>query len=149
MKALEWSQQFSHSKSNGIFPDAQGQLTSQSAVVYGRVFFLNQAFIHATLTCWNKVYPIKNEGARVATIFPHYNPMGDICRHGNQFRSDLVRSLLQPFPSPSDASDLIKFDCNWSTSLRDIHACERTYTHGRQLESHHIRSPFEPTAQVS
>ena len=27
MKALEWSQHFSHNKLMGIFPDAQGQLT--------------------------------------------------------------------------------------------------------------------------
>ena len=30
MKVLEWSQHFSHYKSLGIFPDAQGQLTLQS-----------------------------------------------------------------------------------------------------------------------
>ena len=32
MTALEWSQYFSHLKSMGIFPDAQGQLTLQSKV---------------------------------------------------------------------------------------------------------------------
>ena len=32
MKALECSQDFSHYKSMGIFPDAQGQLTLQSMV---------------------------------------------------------------------------------------------------------------------
>ena len=32
MKALEWSQHFSHYKSMGIFPDAQGQLTHKSLV---------------------------------------------------------------------------------------------------------------------
>ena len=32
MKALEWSQHYSHYKSMGIFPDAQGQLTPQSKV---------------------------------------------------------------------------------------------------------------------
>ena len=30
--SLEWSQQISHYKSMGIFPDAQGQLTPQSKV---------------------------------------------------------------------------------------------------------------------
>ena len=34
MKALEWSQQISHYKSMGIFPDAQGQLTHKSFVGY-------------------------------------------------------------------------------------------------------------------
>ena len=32
MKALEWSQRFSHYKSMGIFPNAQGQLTHKSFV---------------------------------------------------------------------------------------------------------------------
>ena len=37
MKELECSQDFSHYKSMGIFPDAQGQLTPQSLVRYGRI----------------------------------------------------------------------------------------------------------------
>ena len=32
MKTLEWSQQFSHYKSMGNFPDAQGQVTHKSLV---------------------------------------------------------------------------------------------------------------------
>ena len=34
MKVLEWSQRFSHYKSMGIFPNAQGQLTHKSFVRY-------------------------------------------------------------------------------------------------------------------
>ena len=37
MKELECSQDFSHYKSNGIFPDAQGQLTPESLVQSGRI----------------------------------------------------------------------------------------------------------------
>ena len=37
MKELECSQDFSHYKSMGIFPDAQGQLTPQSFVRSGRI----------------------------------------------------------------------------------------------------------------
>ena len=37
MKELECSQDFSHYKSMGIFPDAQGQLTSQSLVRSGQI----------------------------------------------------------------------------------------------------------------
>ena len=37
MKELEYSQDFSHYKSMGIFPDAQGQLTPQSLVRSGRI----------------------------------------------------------------------------------------------------------------
>ena len=37
MKALECSQDFSHYKSMGIFPEAQGQLTLQSIVGSGQI----------------------------------------------------------------------------------------------------------------
>ena len=37
MKELECSQDFSHLKSMGIFPDAQGQLTLQSSVRSSRI----------------------------------------------------------------------------------------------------------------
>ena len=37
VKELECSQDFSHNKSMGIFPDAQGQLTPQSLVRSGRI----------------------------------------------------------------------------------------------------------------
>ena len=37
MKELECSQDYSHYKSMGIFPDAQGQLTPQSLVRSGRI----------------------------------------------------------------------------------------------------------------
>ena len=37
MKKLECSQDYSHYKSMGIFPDAQGQLTPQSLVRSGRI----------------------------------------------------------------------------------------------------------------
>ena len=40
MKELECSQDFSHYKSMGIFPDAQGQLTPQSLVRSGRILNL-------------------------------------------------------------------------------------------------------------
>ena len=38
MKVLEWSQRFSHYKSMGIFPNAQGQLTHRSFVGYCRIW---------------------------------------------------------------------------------------------------------------
>ena len=37
MKELDCSQEFSHYKSMGIFPDAQGQLTTQSLVRSGQI----------------------------------------------------------------------------------------------------------------
>ena len=57
MKELECSQYFSHHKSMGIFPDAQGQLTPQSLVrsgqisnsVYGCSPYLQQVAQRATM----------------------------------------------------------------------------------------------------
>ena len=68
MTALEWSQYFSHYKSMGIFPDAQGQLTH----VPGRIllnFAPMQDVIVVLVICKNEEDPIKNEGARVVTIY--------------------------------------------------------------------------------
>ena len=66
IKALECSQDLSHYKSMGIFPDAQGQLT----VVPGRIwskFELVPDFMVVLITCKNEEDPSKNEGARVFT----------------------------------------------------------------------------------
>ena len=64
MKALECSQDFSHYKSMGIFPDAQGQLTPQSLVRY---FELVRDVMDVLVTCKYEEDPIKNEGARLDT----------------------------------------------------------------------------------
>ena len=82
MKELEWSQHFSHYKSMGIFPDAQGQLThkSQSCRISNPFEIL-----------WLFLLPerIKKNQSKIKELewsqdFPHYNPMGAICCHGNQ-----------------------------------------------------------------
>ena len=60
------------------------------------------------VTCTKKEEPIKNEGARVVTGFPHYNPMGAICCHGNKSsKFDLSQNLMQSIPHPNNASDEI------------------------------------------
>ena len=68
MKVQEWSQHFSHYKSMGIFPDAQGQLTHKSLVFLPK-FKPIRDFTVVLVTCKNKEEQIKNEGARVATRF--------------------------------------------------------------------------------
>ena len=67
MKELEWSQDFSHYKSMGIFPDAQGQLTPQSLVQLN--FELVRDVMDVLVTCKYEEDKIKNEGARVDTTF--------------------------------------------------------------------------------
>ena len=83
MKELKCSQDFSHYKSMGIFPDAQGQLTPQSLVLLPN-FEPVRDVMDVLVTCKYEEDPIKNEGARVVTTFPHYNPMGAIRCHGHQ-----------------------------------------------------------------
>ena len=69
MKELECSQDFSHYKSMGIFPDAQGQLTTQTLVRSGPNFELVRDVMDVLVTCKYEEDPIKNEGARVDTTF--------------------------------------------------------------------------------
>ena len=84
MKALEWSQYFSHYKSMGIFQDAQGQLTHKSLVGSCRITIPSMMLSLSSLPTRIKKNQSKNEGGRVVTRFPNYNPMGAICCHGNQ-----------------------------------------------------------------
>ena len=90
MTALEWSQYFSHYKSMGIFPDAQGQLTHKSLV---GSCWISKPF--KTLWLFSLPARIKKIQSKMKELewsqgFPHYNPMGAICCHGNQ-RSDPIR----------------------------------------------------------
>ena len=76
MKALEWSQHFSHYKSLMIFPAAQEQLTHMSSVGSCQISKQSKILWLSLLPAKNKEEPIKSEGARVVTRF--------ICCHGNQ-----------------------------------------------------------------
>ena len=84
MKELECSQDFSHYKSNGIFPDAQGQLTPQSLVRSGRISNSSEILWMFSLPASMKKIRSKMKALEWTQHFPHYNPMGAICCHGNQ-----------------------------------------------------------------
>ena len=90
MKELEWSQHFSHYKSMGIFPDAQEQLTHKSLV--GSCQISNPFEI-----LWLFLLParIKKNQSKIKELewsqdFPHYDPMGAICCHGNQSSDQIL-----------------------------------------------------------
>ena len=73
---------------------------------------------------------------RSGDIFPHYKSMGAFACHGNQtFHPICPPNLMQPFPHPSDASEIFKFK-----SVDDGRTPDYCYT---------ISSPCEPAAQVS
>ena len=79
MKELECSQDFSHYKYIGIFPDAQGQLTPQSFVRSGRISNSSEM-----LPANMKKIRSKIKALEWTQHFPHYNSMGAIRCHGHQ-----------------------------------------------------------------
>ena len=84
MKELECSQDFSHYKSMGIFPDAQGQLTPQSLVESGPNSNLSEILWLSSLPASMKKIQSKMKALACSQHFPHYNPMGAIRCHGHQ-----------------------------------------------------------------
>ena len=62
-------QHFSHYKSMGIFPNAQGQLTHKSNCPILPNFEPIRDIMVVLVICKNKEEPIKNEGVRVVTRF--------------------------------------------------------------------------------
>ena len=81
MKELECSQDFSHYKSMGIFPDAQGQLTPQSLVRSGRISNLSEMLWMFLLPSSMKKIRSKMKGLEWSQHSSHYNPMGAIGCH--------------------------------------------------------------------
>ena len=120
MKILEWSQHFSHYKSMGIFPDAQGQLTHKSLVESCRISNPFEILWLSLLPARIKKNKSKKKELEWSQDFPHYNPMGAICCHGNQ-SSDLIRPKTLCNQSPTPMMLQMKFDYNRPAGLRDIH----------------------------
>ena len=84
MKELECSQDFSHYKSMGIFPDAQGQLTPQSLVRSGRILNSCEMLWMFLLPASMKKIRSKMKALEWSQHFSHYNPMGAIGCRGHQ-----------------------------------------------------------------
>ena len=83
MKGLEWSQHFSHYKSMGIFPDAQGQPTHKSLVQSCRITNPFEILWLSSLPSRIKKNQSKMKELQWSQDFSHYNPMIAICCHGN------------------------------------------------------------------
>ena len=75
MKALDWSQRFSHYKSMGIFPNAQGQLTHKSFVGYCPISNPSKILWLSSLPARIKKNPPKIKELEWLQGFPHNNPM--------------------------------------------------------------------------
>ena len=104
MKELECSQDFSHYKSMGIFPDAQGQLTPQSLVRSGRISNASEMLWMFSLPASMKKFRSKMKALEWTQHYPHYSPMSYPLLWTPEFRSDLAQNLMQPFPHPNDGS---------------------------------------------
>ena len=84
MKELECSQDYSHYKSMGTFPDAQGQLYLQSLVRSGRISNSSEMLWMFSLKASMRKIRSKMKALECSQHFPHYNPMGAIRCHGHQ-----------------------------------------------------------------
>ena len=71
-------------KSMEIFPDAQGQLTHKSLVGSCGISNLSKIFWLTLLPARIKKSQSKMKELEWSQGFPHYNPMGAICCHGNK-----------------------------------------------------------------
>ena len=111
MKELECSQYFSHYKSMGIFPDAQGQLTPQSLVRSGRILNLFEMLWMFMLPASMKKIRSKMKALERSQAFSHYNSMGVSCCRGNQ-SSDLIWPKTYCSISPTPVMLQLKVDHN-------------------------------------
>ena len=100
MNELECSQDFSHYKSMGIFPDAQGQLTPQSLVRSGRISNSFEMLWKFSLPASMKKIRSKMKALEWTQHFPHYNPMGAIRCHGQQSSDPIWPKPNAAFPPP-------------------------------------------------
>ena len=71
MKELECSQDFSHYKSMGIFPDAQGQVTPQSLVRSCRISNSSEMLLMSSLPASVKKIRSKMKVLELSQDFPH------------------------------------------------------------------------------
>ena len=118
MKELECSQDYSHYKSMGIFPDAQGQLTPQSLVRSGRISNSFEMLMFSLPASMKKIR-LKMKALECSQHFPHYNPIGAIPCHGHQ-SSDLIWPKTYCSLSPIPMMVQLKFRYDWPTGCGDI-----------------------------
>ena len=142
MKELEWSQDFSHYKSMGIFQIAQGQLTLQSLVRSGRISNSSEILWMFSLPASIKKIRSKMKALEWTQHFPHYNPMGAM-PWKPEFQSYLVQNLMQSIPHPNDASDKIWLRlAHWLRRYSSLKMFTDARTDGRRIDRYTISSPL-------
>ena len=99
----------------GIFSGAQGQLTHKSLSGSCRVSNPFEILWLSLLPARIKKNKSKMKELEWSQDFPHYNPMGAICCHGNRSSDPILPK------SPTPMMLLMKFDYDWPAGFRDIH----------------------------
>ena len=95
MKALDCSQDFSHYKSMGIFPDPQGQLTPHSLVRFGRISNSSEILWMSSLPASMKKIRPKMKALEWTQHFPHYNSMVAMETSGRIWPNfELIQALI-------------------------------------------------------
>ena len=107
MEELEYSQDYSHYKSMGIFPDAQGQLTPQSLVRSGRISNSFELLWMYSLPASMKRIRSKMKALEWSQLFPIITLWELSVAMETRVPIRSGQHQLQLFPHPSDASDKI------------------------------------------
>ena len=106
IKELECLQDFSHYKSMGIFPDAQGELTPQFLVRSRRISNSSEML----WMLWMCSLPASMKKIRLKVKVLECLQDFPVGCHGNQSSNPIGQNLMLPFPHPNDASDKIGYD---------------------------------------
>ena len=117
MKKLAWRHLFPIISLWEIFRSSRAANSVVSSSIWPK-FELVQDFMHVLITKCIKRIGSKATEKRWRHRSPHYKSMAVFCRHGHQFWSNLSQNILQPFPTPSDAT--YKIWPRLETGLRDI-----------------------------
>ena len=130
MKELECSLDFSHYKSMGIFPDAQGQLTSQSLVRSSRISNSSEMLWMFSLPASMKKIQLKMKALECSQHFPDYNPMRATRCHGHQ-SNNIIIIIMSLFNEDNifSTSTNLTYGPRWKTYLTEqYHTIYTLYT---------------------
>ena len=113
----------------GIFPDAQGQLTPESLVRSGRISNSSEILLMFLLPASMKKIRSKMKALEWTQHFPHYNPMGAICCHGNQSSNPTIGPVV---------AEIFEFENVYART----HGRTDALTNGRRIDRYTISSPL-------
>ena len=150
MKELECSQDYSHYKSMGIFPDAQGQLNPQSLVRSGRISNSSEMLWMFSLPASMKKIRLKMKALECSQHFPIITLWELSVAMDTRVPVQSGPKPNAAFPPPNDVS--VKIWLRSAHGSQEIFMFENVYgrTDGRTpARLVNYKLTFEPSAQVS